>query len=94
MNTIYANVLLSDGKILFWYTGDKCEDYTDFYKDFYFAGINMSEYAETHRLKVSRIGFNIESCGESFGNFVFGVLAKKFYEQYPISEDSRGEKPY
>ena len=35
MRTVYANALLSDGKILFWYTGDECKEWSDFYKDFY-----------------------------------------------------------
>ena len=48
MRTVYANALLSDGKILFWYTGNECKDWHDFYKDFYYAGLNMTEYEKSH----------------------------------------------
>lgn len=31
--TIWANALLSDGRILFWYTGDRCDSANDFYNE-------------------------------------------------------------
>lgn len=94
MRTIYANALLSDGKILFWYTGDECESWYDFYKDFYYAGINTTEYKKTHRLELDKIGFEIKTSSWDYNSFIFEVLAKEFYKQYPISEDSKGAKPY
>lgn len=94
MRTIYANALLSDGKILFWYTGDECKDWHDFYKDFYYSGLNMIEYEKSHRLELDKIGFEIKPSSWDYNNFIFEVLAKEFYKQYPISEDSKGQKPY
>lgn len=29
-----------------------------------------------------------------FSDLTFNVFAKEFYRQYPISEDSKGQKPY
>lgn len=54
MRTLYANALLSDGKILFWYTGDECKAWHDFYKDFYYAGLNATEYEKSHNLQLVR----------------------------------------
>ena len=48
----WANALLSDGKILFWYIGSECGSKLDFYKDFYYAGITYDNYAITHQLKL------------------------------------------
>lgn len=90
--TLYANALLSDGEILFYYTGgDKCNDYNEFYKDFYFAGINMLEYAKSHELKVEVMEITIS---EEYNNYVFENIAKEFYRLFSISKDSRGGKPY
>lgn len=89
MKSIWANALLSDGEILFWYTGDKCNDWYDFYKDFYYARINSTEYEKSHKLELV--------CKELDGadnNKAFEVDAPNFYRQYEIGSDSRGRKPY
>lgn len=91
--TIYANVLLSDGKILFWYTGDKCDEHS-FYKDFYYAQINELEYSKNHKLECKSIGFVDETDDEDFNWFCFEVLAKEFYKRWSISPDSKGRSPY
>lgn len=91
--TIYANALLSDGKILFWYTGSKCTKF-DFYKDFYYSGINQNEYFKNHRIQCKTIGFVDETPGDDYNCLCFDVLAKAFYKQWEISPDSRGRKPY
>lgn len=98
--TIYANALLSDGKLLFWYTGrNKCDKYS-FCKDFYYSGINGNEYFKSHKMECSSICFSYE-CGDDLdevdikmNNFCFNVLAKDFYRMFEISPDSKGEKPY
>lgn len=92
MKTIYANALLSDGKILFWYIGDECKNPIDFYKDFYYAHINMIEYEKYHHLEIRKMGFIIYDTNDN--NFVFNVLAKSFYLKFEISPDSKGSKPY
>lgn len=91
--TIYANALLSDGKILFWYTGDKC-DVNSFYKDFYYSGINELEYRKNHTMECKTIGFIDETEGEEYNFLCFDVLAKEFYKQWEISQDSKGWSPY
>lgn len=94
MRTVYANALLSDGKILFWYTGNKCEAWYDFYKDFYYAGIDGVEYEKSHNLELVKMGFIDPTEDWDFNDLIFNVFAKEFYRQYQISEDSRGAKPY
>lgn len=88
---IWANALLSDGKILFWYTGSECDSIYDFYKDFYYAGINFSEYEKTHKLELVKTKFEEK---QDSNYTIFHVLAPKFYKQYEISTDSKGCKPY
>lgn len=93
--TIYANALLSDEKILFWYTGPSpCLSWHEFYKDFYYAGINATEYEKQHTLRVATMGFIDNTANEDYNRLIFDVLAKDFYREFAISPDSKGEKPY
>ena len=94
MRTVYANALLSNGKILFWYTGTKCESWQDFYKDFYYAGIDSMVYSKTNELKLVNMGFIDPTEEWDYSDLIFNIFAKEFYKQYPISEDSKGQKPY
>lgn len=94
MRTVWANALLSDGEILFWYTGDECSEWTDFYKDFYYARINSVEYEQKHDLRLAKMAFVDVTDDDDYNNFIFYNLAKEFYRQFPISKDSRGQKPY
>ena len=94
MRTVYANALLSDGKILFWYTGDECKAWHDFYKDFYYAGLNATEYEKSHNLELVKMGFIDPTEDWDYSDLIFNVFAKEFYRQYPISEDSRGQRAY
>lgn len=98
--TVYANALLSDGKLLFWYTGrNKCDKYS-FYKDFYYSGMKADEYFKSHKMECRSTEFSYE-CSEEFdekdiqmNKFCFDVLAKDFYRMFEISPDSKGSKPY
>lgn len=94
MRTVYANALLSDGAILFWYTGDECNGVDDFYKDFYYAGISQLKYQKSHDLRLAKMGFIDPTEDEDYNKLCFNVLAKDFYRQFPISRDSRGERAY
>lgn len=78
---IWANVILKDGKILFWWTGDECNDIYDFNKDFYYAGLSMSRELATGRylLRKQRVNeFDDDS----------------FYRNFELHEDFKGRKPY
>ena len=80
----YANALLKDGKIMFWWSGDECNSEYDFYKDFYYAKLNMTEELATgkYKLVTQKIPF-------------IGSLAEKeFYKQFEIHEQSKGARPY
>lgn len=90
---IYANALLSDGKILFWYTGNKCTEY-DFYKDFYYSEINEKEYRKEHKIEIKQIGFIDSTEDWEWNKMIFDFYAKEFYKQWEISEDSKGARPY
>lgn len=92
---IYANALLSDEKILFWYTGQSpCIAWYDFYKDFYYADIDAIKYEKQHTLRVVKMGFEDDTENNDYNELIFEVLAKDFYRQFAISEDSKGSKPY
>lgn len=82
MRKLYANAVLKDGKLLFWWTGDKCKCIEDFYKDFMYSGLKMIEEIKNfdYELRVKRV--------DSFDD------AKDFYKEYPLHEEYEGEKPY
>ena len=88
-DTVWANACLSDGKILFWYTGSKCQTVYDFYKDFYYACINLTEYEKQHKLELAQ-----KEIDNADNWKAFNVLAPDFYRNYEISQDSKGSKPY
>lgn len=91
--SIWANALLSDGKILFWYTDrDKAKSKFDFYKDFYYSRIKVDEYEKTHKLTLVRKEFFVFN--DEDNNKIFDVEAVEFYKQYEISPDYKGQPPY
>lgn len=94
MRKIYANAVLSDGEILFWWIGNECHDIREFYKDFYRNGINYSEYEKTHALKLVKMGFIDPTEDWDYNNFIFKRLSREFFKQWGISKDSKGDKPY
>ena len=90
---IWANVLLSDGEILFWCTGRERLDVNDFFKYFVYAGYG-DKYVEAHKLELVKKKFEVDEYDVCANNRVFEVDAKNFYRQFKISPDSKGEKPY
>lgn len=90
---LYANALLSDGKILFWWTGrDKCKSVYDFYKDFYYADIDVEEYEKEHNLSLVYKEFEVYTDNDN--EKIFNIDSVEFYRQYELSPDFKGEKPY
>lgn len=86
--SVYANALLKDGKIMFWWTGlDRCQIPQDFYKDFYCAGMKMIEELETGRYSLATAEM------EQKGNAGFEE-AEGWYRQYEIHPDSKGQPAY
>ena len=84
MTKFYANALLKNGKIMFWWSGNKCKSSYDFYKDFYYSGMSMNEELASGEYslviqEISAIGSQDE---------------ENFYRQFEIHEDSKGRKPY
>lgn len=78
---IWANAVLKDGKLIFWWTGSECNDIYEFNKDFYYAGLKMSEELTTGRYKL------IKQIVKDFDD-------TSFYEQFDLHEDFKGRKPY
>ena len=101
-NWITASALLSDGEILFWETtqGTGKREIYDFYKEFYYSGINKEEYFENHKMEVKYIQFcyneeqEFSEYDSELNNLIFKNMAKDFYRMFDISKDSKGEKPY
>lgn len=96
--SFYATALLSDGKILFWRINPSPKNIYDFYKDFYYAGINQDEYFENHKITTETMGFEYVDSDDELGikknRLVFKFMAKAFFKLFPISEDAKGESPY
>ena len=79
----FANAVLKDGKIIFWWSGEECISVEDFYKDFYFAGLNMTE--ELKNGKYSLVKAPIEEVGRD---------DVEFYRKYELHEDYKGANPH
>lgn len=80
--TIWANAVLKDGKLMFWWTGDECRMVEDFYKDFYYSGLKMSEELATGKYTLEK------QIVDSFDADV------DFYKRFELHEDFKGRKPY
>lgn len=78
---IYANAVLKDGKLMFWYTGGECSDIYEFNKDFYYAGLKMSEELATGKYEL------VKKVVKEFDD-------TSFYKQFELHEDFKGRKPY
>lgn len=92
MREVWANALLSDGEILFWYAGDECKEPHEFYKDFSYSHIDMLEYEKTHKLEIAQMRFTEENDDDN--SYIFNTLAPGFYRNFKVSPDSKGQKPY
>lgn len=79
---IYANAVLKNGKLIFWWTGCKCKDIYDFNKDFYYSGMNMMKEIKNHKYEIK---------SERIDNFEQG---REFYSQFELCEEYKGQKPY
>ncbi len=79
---IYANAVLKNEKLIFWWTGDKCNDVYDFYKDFYYSGLNMMDELKNYKYELKSEQIN------SFDD------DKNFYKQFELVEGYKGRKPY
>lgn len=78
---IWANAVLKDGKLMFWWTGNKCEDVYDFYKDFMYSGLKMMDEIATGKYALEQ-------------GMVSSVNDTSFYKQFELHEDFKGIKPY
>lgn len=88
MNEVWANAVLKDGKLIFWYTGDKANDIYDFNKDFVYAGLNMRKELENHDYTL------VKKKMESTGNEAFFEEAPEFYRQFELCHGYNGARPY
>lgn len=79
---IYANAVLKDGKLIFWYTGHEREELWDFHKDFLHSGLNIKNEIETGRYEL--VKHKIDKFEDD----------KNFYKQYELYEPFVGKKPY
>lgn len=78
---IWANVVLKDGKLLFWRTGNEKYSICDFSKDFYTCHMRMIEEIASGRYvfrKQVANGFDDDS----------------FYRKFELHEDFKGRRPY
>lgn len=79
----YANAVLKDGKIIFWWSGDECNTVEDFYKDFFYAGLNMYNELKTGRYSLVKKKIN-----------EIGNDDRDFYRHFDLHEDFKGFSPH
>ena len=79
----YANAVLKDGKIMFWWSGDECDTVEDFYKDFFYAGLNMDNELKTGRYSLVKKPIN-----------EIGNDDVDFYRLFKLHEDFKGFSPH
>ena len=78
---IWANAVLKDGKLIFWYTGGERHEVYDFNKDFIYSGLNMKTEIESGRYTL------VKQTIKDFED-------TSFYEQFDLHENFKGRKPY
>lgn len=88
---IYANALLSDGEILFWYTGRVVWTLSDFFRALNDVGIDAQAYFANHDIQRATKAFYAT---KETNNYVFEREAVDWYSQWMISEDFVGIPPY
>ena len=82
----WANAVLKDGKILFWWSGGRCASIYDFAKDFYFAGFDMKDMeAELQSGRYNLVTAPISQIGYD------DVM---FYRNFLIHDDFQGTSPH
>lgn len=78
---IWANAVLKDGKLMFWWTGDECHYIEDFNKDFYYSGLRMPDELASGKYELRK-------------QIVKDFDDTSFYEQFELHENFKGRKPY
>ena len=79
---MWANAVLKDSKILFWWTGEQRGSVYDFHKDFYYAGLDMMQELENHQYQL--VQEQVADINDD----------AQFYRQFPIHEEFVGNRPY
>lgn len=91
--TIYASVLIVDGKLKFWrISGSPKTEIYEWNKDFAYSGESFRDYENAK---------NVESCVTTFiandwdeNEHIFTVIAPKWFSQWPLIDGYKGSKPY
>ena len=78
---IWENVVLKDGKLLFWRTGNEKYSICDFSKDFYTCHLRMIEEIASGRFAFRK-------------RVVNGFDDDSFYRNFELHEDFKGRRPY
>lgn len=89
---VYANVLLKDNKIMFWWTGKECKSEYDFYKDFYYSGLIMTDELATGKYKL--VSEKIAETDSDGFSDIEDRKAEEWYKKFEIHEESKGRRPY
>ena len=79
---IWANAVLKDGKLIFWWTGKECKEVWYFYQDFEWSGLDMIKELKTGRYEL--VKQEIKKMEDD----------KDFYKQYKLYEPFKGINPY
>lgn len=90
MSKIWANAVLKDGKLMFWWTDSKRKKMWDFYKDSPHGYLRMKRALQTGRYKlINRKVDKMEDAQKFYSQYELyspyenskTILSERFYEQ-------------
>ena len=92
---IYISAVLKDNMIVAYrISGNLKKSPSDYYKDFYYAGVKMSQNVdEEYQVEYMSVEVN-EDISSELNNYIFNTLARKFYKQWKIHPKHFGQSAY
>lgn len=92
---IYISALLKDNMIVAYRISGNLKEFPhDYYKDFYYADVEMSENVDKeYKVKYMSVEFD-EDTESNFNNYIFEKVAKEFYKQWKIHPNHFGQPAY
>ena len=94
---IYINVLLKDNMIMSYHISRNERTMPhDYYKDFYYAGYDMTNCDKEFEVKGIAVEFIDDDNEESseLNDFIFEVIAKDFFKRWKVHPEHFGSAAY
>lgn len=92
MKEICISCLLKDNMIIAWHISISRRIVpSDYYKDFYYAGVSMEKCDEIYDVKYILVKFEED---DDMNNYIFEEVSKTFYKQWQIHPEHWGQAAY